>query len=89
MGVIVHTGIADAGHYYSFIRGRNPDGSPIYDKWFEFNDSTVRNFNIDDLEYECFGTDESKEFGPMPWGSSLKSSSKSAYMLVYEKTIKR
>jgi ubiquitin C-terminal hydrolase len=27
VGIIVHTGTADAGHYFSFIIHRNPDGT--------------------------------------------------------------
>jgi ubiquitin carboxyl-terminal hydrolase 9/24 len=45
VGVLVHSGSADAGHYYSYIKERNKD-SPNYGKWFEFNDTTVKEFNI-------------------------------------------
>ena len=37
-GILVHSGSADAGHYYSFIK--------VGDKWFEFNDKHVSEFNI-------------------------------------------
>jgi ubiquitin C-terminal hydrolase len=37
-GIVVHTGTAECGHYYSFIKERGPSPTP---KWFEFNDSTV------------------------------------------------
>jgi ubiquitin carboxyl-terminal hydrolase 34 len=36
-GVVVHTGTAEAGHYYSYIRIDK-------EKWLEFNDTTVRSY---------------------------------------------
>lgn len=52
VGVIVHMGTADAGHYISYINiGRNskPETSPEWlltdkEKWLEFNDSTVKDY---------------------------------------------
>ena len=38
IGIIVQTGTAEMGHYYSFIRQRNTDS------WLEFNDSLVKDF---------------------------------------------
>ena len=40
-GVAIHLGYADTGHYYSYIKERKEDG-----KWFEFNDTIVRKFDI-------------------------------------------
>jgi ubiquitin C-terminal hydrolase len=37
IGIVVHKGTAEVGHYYSFIK-TEPN------KWFEFNDSTVKSF---------------------------------------------
>jgi hypothetical protein len=45
----VHSGSADAGHYYSFIKERGSN------KWLEFNDTYVRDFDPKNLEAECFG----------------------------------
>jgi hypothetical protein len=47
VGVVVHMGTADAGHYISFInieRNKKPEDSPDWlktesEKWLEFNDS--------------------------------------------------
>eukprot|EP00095_Tigriopus_kingsejongensis_P003305 maker-scaffold355_size198070-snap-gene-0.39 protein:Tk03305 transcript:maker-scaffold355_size198070-snap-gene-0.39-mRNA-1 annotation:"ubiquitin carboxyl-terminal hydrolase 24 isoform x8" len=59
VGVLVHSGQANAGHYYSFIkerRSKTVSGSNS-GKWFKFNDTTVEEFdmNTDSLTTECFG----------------------------------
>lgn len=50
--VTVHTGTADGGHYYSFIRDRL---SPNKDKWYLFNDAEVKFFDANQIAAECFG----------------------------------
>ncbi|XP_013409431.2 ubiquitin carboxyl-terminal hydrolase 24-like [Lingula anatina] len=59
VGVIVHSGQANAGHYYSFIKDRrgNVMSNPNRGKWFKFNDTVVEEFEMTDaaLEAECFG----------------------------------
>ena len=67
----MHMGFADSGHYYSFIQDRNNN------RWFEFNDSTVRKFNIQDLDEEAFGADHRSY--------DSKDTIKNAYMLIYER----
>jgi len=52
IGVTVHTGTADGGHYYSFIRDRLP---PNKDKWYLFNDAEVKQFDPNQIPAECFG----------------------------------
>ena len=49
-GVVIHLGIADAGHYYSLIRDRQTG------QWLEFNDTTVKPFDINTLHKEAFGS---------------------------------
>lgn len=50
----MHTGTADGGHYYSFIKERNsPNGQQ--DRWFLFNDAEVKIFDPSQIATECFG----------------------------------
>ena len=49
-GVVVHTGTADGGHYYSFIRDRMAK-----DIWYLFNDAEVKIFDPSQIAAECFG----------------------------------
>lgn len=53
IGVTVHTGTADGGHYYSFIRDRTHTAKR--DKWFLFNDAEVKPFDPNQIPAECFG----------------------------------
>lgn len=58
IGVTVHTGTADGGHYYSFIRNRertNRSQTPSTDQWYLFNDAEVKLFDASQLASECFG----------------------------------
>ena len=54
VGVTVHTGTADGGHYYSFIKERN-ENSNGQDRWFLFNDAEVKIFDPSQIAAECFG----------------------------------
>lgn len=59
VGIVVHSGQASAGHYYSYIKERRSEGIPEGNKskWFKFNDTTVEEVEMTDqmLEAECFG----------------------------------
>ena len=54
VGVTVHTGTADGGHYDSFIKERN-ERSNHKDRWFLFNDAEVKPFDPAQIAAECFG----------------------------------
>jgi ubiquitin carboxyl-terminal hydrolase 34 len=54
VGVTVHTGTADGGHYYSFIKERNENNGHS-DRWFLFNDAEVKVFDPSQIAAECFG----------------------------------
>ena len=49
VGVLVHTGTADSGHYYSFIKDREKAN------WFHFNDKEVEFFDEKEIPSRCFG----------------------------------
>ena len=69
IGVTVHTGTADGGHYYAFIREQSGNssgsGSPSTSnhhghrdssrRWFSFNDAEVKVFDPNHIAAECFG----------------------------------
>ncbi|GAX79789.1 hypothetical protein CEUSTIGMA_g7229.t1 [Chlamydomonas eustigma] len=84
-GVIVHSGSATAGHYYSIIKERpkkpkHEDGrkEAVDDgRWLLFDDQTVEEWSIDNIENECFGG----------LTNTLNGGEKahSAYMLFYER----
>ena len=91
VGVTIHQGTADHGHYYSLMNtARGKDEKDPYEKekewlavesdsWKEFNDDEVKFFSFKDLEKEAFGQ-EISSFVQKEQGSG-----KSAYMLVYER----
>lgn len=85
-GVVIHVGTSDSGHYYSFIKDKNNfsnEKNKKNDKWFEFNDISIREFNISDLENEAFGG-EDKNMQDY-YGKGLREKSNNAYLLFYER----
>ncbi|CAF1027234.1 unnamed protein product, partial [Didymodactylos carnosus] len=55
VGIVVHSGQANAGHYYSFIKDKKTDRSS--NRWYRFNDTNVEEIQLTDqlLDEECFG----------------------------------
>ena len=98
VGIVVHSGQANAGHYYSYIKERRSNGlkyrtanhnqvnnTEKYGRWFKFNDTTVEEFEMSEesIEAECFGgTYKAKKVS-----SNLPEDRQrywNAYMLFYE-----
>jgi len=81
VGVVVHTGSAEAGHYYSFIKDR------ITGEWNEFNDSLIKPFDLKWLDEECFGgkkkTKQSAQWNG-DWDHEVEKI-KNGYILVYDR----
>jgi len=105
VGIIVHSGHADGGHYYSFIKDRfaasntkNASRSSS-GQWLQFNDQRISAFSLSDLATECFGGFESIKMNLTAKEKLAMNSpddeyvtiekQRSAYMLLYERRIKR
>ncbi|CAF9908776.1 MAG: hypothetical protein GOMPHAMPRED_006310 [Gomphillus americanus] len=74
VGVLVHSGSAEIGHYYSFIRER-PGIKP---KWIEMNDAEISKFEPSNIAQACFG---GWDYGTNPpWMKAYN-----AYMLFYQR----
>lgn len=80
VGVLVHAGTAESGHYYSFIRERPT--SRDNESWFEFNDDLVSPWDPSKMEAACFGgPDTTWDNGNGPYEKNY-----CAYMLFYERS---
>jgi hypothetical protein len=81
-GVVIHKGNAEYGHYTSLINTKRREGKETEieeNVWIEFDDHNVNEFDMRFFETECFGVDECVEIN----------NSKSAYILFYEKKLKK
>ena len=77
-GVVVHSGNSEGGHYYSFIYDNDSK------EWFEFNDITVKKFNIQNFKKEIFGGfEEIVNFKTKKKEKVVLN--RNAYLLFYEK----
>ena len=48
VGVVVHTGTSEGGHYYAILQERDQTSLPM-SKWFMFNDQQVTEFDPDNI----------------------------------------
>ncbi|PSN73883.1 ubiquitin C-terminal hydrolase-like protein [Corynespora cassiicola Philippines] len=77
VGVLVHQGTSENGHYYSYIRER-PGTADGGSKWVEFNDRDVDPFDPMSIPQNAFGGTYENEF-------SRQYKAFSAYMLFYQR----
>ncbi|CAF5158508.1 unnamed protein product, partial [Rotaria magnacalcarata] len=85
IGIVIHSGQANAGHYYSFIKDIRRRHSNNANQWYRFNDTSVEEIQLTEqmLEEECFGgtfrvqkdNNNSNEERTRFWN---------AYMLIYQ-----
>lgn len=85
-GVVIHAGIAQGGHYYSYIKDRQRP-----DCWHKFDDEDVSDFDPAWLENQCFGGTFLKT--TTTWNGMVSSVEQekvhNALMLFYEKVLPR
>ena len=60
MGVLVHSGTAETGHYYAYVKRREYDaresGGKTPSGFFSFDDTRVETYDLRaSLESDCFG----------------------------------
>lgn len=79
VGVLVHTGTCENGHYYSYIRERSRQSSSSSPSWIEFNDSDVSSFDPEDIADRAFGGFTEGD------GYNRQTKQYSAYMLFYQR----
>ncbi|KAK8125449.1 uncharacterized protein PG998_001208 [Apiospora kogelbergensis] len=80
VGVLVHSGTAESGHYYSYIRER-PSTSTA--PWVEFNDDSVTTWDPSLLASACFG---GPDYRPHFDNGHVYEKVYSAYMLFYQRS---
>ena len=102
VGVTIHVGTAEHGHYYSLINTSKKEDSPRAewvqvdkDHWKQFDDETVKYYNYNDLKVDSFGGYSGNNLADNELNAYLvhsgtaNSYGKNAYMLVYEKMKKK
>ena len=80
VGILVHSGTTESGHYYSYIRERPVPRSQT-STWVEFNDADVSRFDPANIPDQCFGgPSDASPFSPVRFAKAWN-----AYMLFYQR----
>ncbi|KAF5307812.1 hypothetical protein FQR65_LT06684 [Abscondita terminalis] len=85
-GIVVHSGQASGGHYYSYIRHHDPT---VEVRWYKFDDGEVSECRMgedEEMKAQCFGGDYMGEvFDPMLKRTTYRRQKRwwNAYMLFY------
>ena len=85
-GILVHSGQAEAGHYWSYSR------SPDTDEWTEYNDTIVKPFDSKLIPQMCFGgVDVSETVDPKTKQTVKKETARiaNAYMLIFDRKLQQ
>ncbi|UNI21501.1 Ubiquitinyl hydrolase 1 [Purpureocillium takamizusanense] len=82
VGVLVHTGTAESGHYYSYVRER--PCTPGVDSWVEFNDDIVTPWDPSHLANATFGGPDHR--AAFDGNGIIYDKAYSAYMLFYQRS---
>lgn len=83
VGVLVHTGTSDSGHYYSYIKVGGDGAEEDDGMWYLFNDTQVEAFDDDEIPAACYGGKEYVQDADGSCRAQAKSRTYSAYMLLY------
>ena len=76
LGITIHYGVSDFGHYYDLIKGKD-------NKWYKFNDISVTEFKEEDIPHEAFGENNINEEDELC--KEKESEKNNAYILIYKK----
>jgi ubiquitin carboxyl-terminal hydrolase 9/24 len=89
VGIVVHSGQANGGHYYSYIQDKSDIDNEYH--WYKFDDGDVSECKMDDEEMknQCYGGDYTGEvYDSIIKRMAFKKQKRwwNAYILFYEKT---
>ena len=77
-GIVIHLGTSESGHYYDLIKTSD-------NKWYEFNDITVKEFDEKNIPNEAFGFRETEEENYKDNKTTDVDNANNAYILFYKK----
>ena len=77
-GIVIHLGTSECGHYYDLIKTENG-------KWYEFNDTIVKDFNEKFIPEEAFGSNDFDDDNFKNFNLNNKNNNNNAYILMYQK----